>query len=246
MEELRSKEQVLMSQLAQMEARLRTAENDRHLLQKQIARAGATPGGAKTNHSVASDLISPYSQEAMAVLNEEISILHSTIRHLRSANHEKSLSTADAFLLTPLIPKAPSQTQSIAHEAKDVLSSLVDLVIRPETRLIRLQQRSREERLSWRPAKESPAWQVGKQKEQWETWREWMTEVAHRANGLAMDNNRANRAKMTIETRKAIATVGYRLPEAEWQKSRIEVRIASPTEWDDVQKALGLDLISKG
>lgn len=251
-EGLGSKSKEATRRIARLEEDLRMLEVDRDHWKDQVSRLGNQAGSrdaSSSSGSASNNTIPERAQAMMERLKAEISLLQSTIRHLRLSKFDASLSAAHSFLSEPLLPKpVPSAKIQLAYESKDVLRSLLSLVTRPENGVVELKLRKREERLAWRPVRESARWQVSRQQEEWEVWREWRDDVARRRRDLGMvEERRRGRQGRAIEEGKVLASVDVRLPmsveRAGDGKGRgMEVRIVRPGEWEDLERGLGVGL----
>ena len=242
----RSKERELNKRLIGLQEDLQLAEADRENLRRQASKIGAKAGFDSLSRAVAGEhqLVSAKAQEDIVQLKAEISSLQATIRNLRQSAHQASLSSAYSYLSTPLIPKQTlSHGEELAHEARDVFKTMLNLITRTENQVVELKSLSREERLKWRPVRESTKWTLGKQREEWETWKEWRDELGSKVGRLKREEER--RKKVEYRKGEILASVGVnQLPRIGRKERGLEtgqeVLIVRPEEWDQVEKDLGI------
>lgn len=233
-----SKEKDLLGKLSHLQNELRSLETEREKWKRspQVAAPASQPN-QDTN-----DTMSHSSLRQIDTLKSEIKALQSSIRFLRSASYNHTLSSSYAFVSAPLtpIPPPPSHIQT---EAKDVLKEMLNLVSQPENQIVRLQPRNKSDRLRWRPARETTNWKVQNQKEEWEEWMEWRDGVARKSALSKKEEERRREArskKKTAREREPLATVRVQLPD----KGGLEhqLKIVRPGEWEDFEEALGLKM----
>ena len=229
-----SKERNLLGNLTHLQNELRSLEAEREKWKQspQVAVTTSQPG-----QSMAATT-SQMSLRQIDALNSEIRVLESSIRYLRSASYNHTLSSTYSFVSAPLTPaqRPPSHIQT---EAKDVLKEMLSLVSQPENQVVRLQPRAKAERLRWRPARETSIWKVQNQKEEWGEWKEWRDGVARKSamSKKEEDRRREARGKSSVREREPLASVQVQLA----GKMRLghEVKILRPGEWEGLEEALG-------
>ena len=207
-ERIRAEKDGLGKRAAEALEALERAEHERDVWKRQAAAAANSANGtaraAITDVPADSDFVSSRVRHELAALRAEITALRAAVRHLGAAQQSAQLTAAKAFLATPLAPTSvagakPKQQRreqaTLAHEAGDVLKAIRELVSRPESQVVRLKPRTREERATWRPAQEEVRWQVGRQREAWEAWREWRDDVGARTKELSGSEGRINRTE---------------------------------------------------
>ena len=235
-ESARSKERELTKKLYHLQQDLQAAEADRENVRKQalLSQADAQSRAAAGQHEVTS----VRAQQEIAQLQSEIFTLESTIRYLRLSTHHASLKSAHSFLSTPLLPQSsPSEKTHLAHEARDVLRSMLALVTRSESQVVQLNLREREERLKWRSVRESTRWQVGRQREEWEVWRDWRNDVGQRRKEMSREDERK---KKVGRYKGQISKVGLSIPDLGGEEKGVGagVKIVRPTEWGKTEEGL--------
>ena len=239
----RSKERELINKLSHLQQNLRVTEAEREALRKQASQAGSSLETRDTSRlkTGQSEVTSIRTKEEISRLKDEISVLQSTIRYLRLSAQQTPLSSSYSFLYTPLTPKPTlSEKSHLAHEARDVLKSMLTLVTEVENPVVQLKLRASQDRLKWRPLQESTKWQVGKQKEAWEAWRDWSSDVGKRGRDLQREEDR--KRKVSESKGDVLAQVGLRLPMIGVETKGVsrEVRIVRPGDWEDVERELGV------
>lgn len=232
----RAKEKELMKEIYHLQQDLQAAEADREHIRKQASRteANARSRAAAGQHEVTS----VRAQEEIAQLQSEISALESTIRYLRLSTQHASLKSSHSFLSMPLLPPSPlSEKTHLAHEARDVIRSMLALVTRPESQVVQLKSREREERLKWRPVRESTRWQVGKQREEWEAWREWRDDVGQRGKELSREDERKRKVG---RYKREMSTGGFSIPDLGGEEKGMGagVKVFRPTERGEMEEGL--------
>ncbi|MCJ1250640.1 hypothetical protein MMC30_007868 [Trapelia coarctata] len=237
-----SREKETAAKLARLEQDLKALEAERQNWKKQNHQT-RIPSGSHGGLSGAQDeAVSAKALEETVQLKAEIAMLQATIRHLRLSSYQNTLNNSSTtFLSDPLLPKPkPTKRAHLAHEAKDVLQSMLAFVTQPENQVVRLQPLGQGARLGWRPAKETPQWQVGRQREEWEVWRDWRDDVSKRGNTLSRDEVRKKAVEK--EKRDVLAGVGFHIPglRDKGSYSAREVRIADPGNWEELQATLGI------
>ena len=182
-----SKTRDLVSKAERLEHDLKAAEAERENLRKQVTDISPRTdvNNVPKSTSREKEVTPTRALEEIERLKSEILILQSTIRHLRLSAHQADISSAHSFLSTPLISKHKLSSAVLrSQEAHDVLNSMLQLVTHPQSQVVQLRSRPREERLGWRPMRDSPAWQVSGQKEQWAGWKEWRDDVGQQMGQL--------------------------------------------------------------
>lgn len=242
-ESSKSKEKEAAKKLASLEKDLKALEAERENWKKQNHQtrvpSGSRDGLGAPYTGAQDETVSAKALEDIIQLKAEIANLQATIRHLRLSSYQRTVNSSHIFLSDALLsqPK-PTKRTHLAHEAKDVLQSMLALITQPENQIVKLQTLGQEARLGWRPAKETPKWQVGRQREEWQVWRDWRDDVSKRGKALNSDENR----KMAVEKEKGdiLARVGLHIHGLgnKGVNSRREVRIADPGNWEDVQATL--------
>ncbi|MCJ1418173.1 hypothetical protein MMC32_004518 [Xylographa parallela] len=234
-----SKEKELAKKLSRLERELQTLQAERDAWEPQADHMKAHPGSRETRGP--NETMSIQALESVAQLKTEIEMLQSTIRHHRLSSHEKSISSSYAFLATPLVSKPRSTEYThLAFEAQDMLKSMLALITRPENQLVQMKAVNQSDRLGWRPVRQTMKWQTGRQREEWEGWREWRDDVAKRGREM----NGEERRKQMVHKRSTGATAkpAFQIPSPD-QKATGEsrdVRIVSPSDWEDVERSLGI------
>ena len=230
------KEKDLLGKLTYLQNELRSLESERERWKQlpQVPALISQPGqaAAATNSQAALRQID--------ILSSEIKALQSSIRYLRSASHNDTLSSSYKFLTAPLIPPQPPPSH-VQTEAKDVLKEMLNLVSQSENHVVRLQPRNKADRLRWRPARETSSWRIQHQKEEWEEWREWRDDVARKC-GMSKkeeERRRGARTKTGVRGRGPLANVQVQLP-SKIGSGPDETKIVRPEEWEDLEEALGL------
>ena len=230
-------EKGLLDRLTHLQSELRILEAEREKWKHapRIVTPVSQPGQtAKVTTSHAST-------GQIEILKSEIRALQSSIRYLRSASYNDSLSSFYGFLSAPMIPPEPV-APVIQSEAKDVLKEMLNLVSQPSNQMVRLQPRSKADRLRWRPVRETSNWKAQNQKEEWEEWREWRDDVARRSAMKKKEDERRREAKSKNAARERgpLASVQVRLPGKMGLGE--EVKIVRPGEWEGLEEALGLKM----
>ena len=231
------KEKDLFGKLAYLQNELRSLEAEREKWKQfpQVAAPTSQPG------QNAAATMSQASLRQIDTLRSEIKALQSSIRYLRSASYNDTLSSAYTFLSAPLIPAEPPPSL-VQTEARDVLKEMLKFVSQSENQVIRLQPRNKVDRLRWRPARETSGWKVHYQREEWEEWREWRDGVARRSamSKKEEERKRGARSKHTGIEREPLASVQVQLPgKMGWGH---ETKIVRPGEWERLEEALGLQV----
>lgn len=231
----KSKEQDLVATLAQLQGDLRILESERENWKQSSHIAAPT---SQRGHAANDTAISKASIWQIETLKAEIKALQSSIRYLRSASYNQTLTSSYDFLSTPIASPKPYSTL-IQSEAKDVLKEMLTLISQPKSQIVRLQPRQKADRLSWRPARETSTWKLHRLKEEWEQWREWRDDLARRAAREKREEDRRRDARIkTAAVRKPLATVQTHLPGKVVVGQ--EVRIVKPGVWEGVEEVLGL------
>ena len=236
-----SKEKDLLAKLSHLQTELRSLESEREQWKRspQVAAPPSQPSSQDTT-----TLTSQSSLRQIATLKSEIKTLQSSIRFLRSASHNHTLSSTHNFLSAPLIPTQPPPSP-LQSEAKSVLRELLNLVSQPEkNQIVRLQPRNKADRLRWRPVRETSGWKVHTLKEEWEEWREWRDGVASLSERSKKEEVRQRdaRCKNAKREREPLASVRVQLPGKMDVGSEQEITIADPGVWEGFEEALGLKL----
>ena len=228
------KEKDLFGKLTYLQNELRSLEAEREKWKQspEVAAPTSQPG------QKAAATMSQASLRQIDTLQSEIKALQSSIRYLRSASYNDTLSSAYKCLSAPLIPAEPPPSL-VQTEARDVLKEMLNLVSQSDHQVIRLQPRNKGDRLRWRPARETSGWKVHHQREEWEEWREWRDGVARRsAMSKKEEERRGARSKHTGIEREPLASVQVQLPgKIGWGH---ETKIVRPGEWERLEEALGL------
>ena len=203
------KEKDLLGKLAYFQNELRSFEVEREKW-KQSPQA-AVPTSQLGQAAVATT--SPAVLLQIDALKSEIKTLQSSIRYLRSASYNNTLSSTYEFLSRPLVPAQPPPSR-IQTEAKGVLKEMLNLASQSESQVVRLQPRNKADRLRWRPARETSGWKTQRQREEWEEWREWRDGVARKsAMGKKEEERRREaRSKNAGREREPLASVQVQLP----------------------------------
>ena len=235
LEAAKSKEKDLLGKLSHLQNELRSLEAEREQWKQtpQIAPPTSQPGQDTTATTSQSSL------RQIDILKLEIKALQSSIRFLRSASYNHTLSSAYEFVSAPLTPVKPPPPH-IQIEAKDVLKEMLNLVSQSESQIVRLQLRNKADRLRWRPARETSNWKFQNQKEEWEEWKEWRDGVARKSAMSKKEEERRKeaRSKNAVREREPLASVQVQLPGK--IGSGHEIKIVRPGEWEGIEKALGL------
>lgn len=250
-ESSKSKEQESVKRLADLERKLKALEAERENWKKHNHQTSVPSGShdaLDTAFSEAQDgAVLAKAWEEIMQLKAEIAMLQATIRHLRLSRYQNTMHSSHELLSDQLLSKPkPTEQAHLAHEAKDVLQSMLALVTQPENQVVKLKTLGRGARLGWRPARETPKWQVGRQREDWEVWRDWRDDVNKRGKALSRDETR--KTAVEKEKREVLAGVGYYVPgcgDKGWNSAR-EVRIADPGSWEDLQSTLGIAGVEHG
>ena len=203
------KEKDLLGKLAYFQNELRSFEVEREKW-KQSPQA-AVPTSQLGQATVATT--SPAVLLQIDALKSEIKTLQSSIRYLRSASYNNTLSSTYEFLSRPLVPAQPPPSH-IQTEAKDVLKEMLNLASQSESQVVRLQPRNKADRLRWRPARETSGWKTQHQREEWEEWREWRDGVARKSamGKKEEERRRGARSKNAAREREPLASVQVQLP----------------------------------
>ena len=175
----------VISKAERLERELKAAESEREGWRKQASDIGSRTDTDTLPQSIAreKEVTPSRAREEIERLQTEVSILQSTIRHLRLSTHQAIMSSSQSFLSTPLITKHKSSSAKLrSQEARDVLNSMLQLVTHPQSQVVQLRPRSKENRLRWRPMRETPGWQVSGQKELWAGWTEWRDDAGRQLN----------------------------------------------------------------
>lgn len=229
------KEKDLFGKLAYLQNELRSLEAEREKWKQspQVAAPTSQPG----QHAAAT--MSQASLRQIATLQSEIKALQSSIRYLRSASYNDTLSSAYKFLSAPLMPAEPPPSL-VQAEARDVLKEMLKFVSHSENQIVRLQPRNKADRLRWRPARETSSWKVHHQREEWEEWREWRDGVARKSATSKKEEERRRGARNinAVTEREPLASVRVQLPGK--MVSGHETKIVRPGEWERWEEALGL------
>ena len=192
----RSKEQEMASKLVRLEDDLRNLESERDTWKRQATQI-STAGGAQPTAPGIPDqnYVSIKTYADIANLKSEISSLQSTIRYLRLSSQTAQFSAGYSFLNVPLTqPPSPlTKSERLAHEANDVLKSMLDLITHPTSQIVTLKPRKSADRLAWKPVRETTNWIVDKQKEDWESWKAWRNEVSKRSKELNSEQVRKSK-----------------------------------------------------
>ena len=189
----RSKARDVVSKAERLERDLKAAESERESWRKEASELGPRADLNRLPESIAreKEVTPSRALEEIGRLNTEVSILQSTIRHLRLSAHQAIVSSTPSVLLTPLITKhKPSPATLRSQEARDVLNSLLQFVTHPQSQVVQLQARTKEDRLSWRPMREAPGWQVSGQREQWAGWKEWRDDAGQQMSRLKRSHSK--------------------------------------------------------
>ena len=232
-----SKENDLLGKLTHLQNELRSLEAEREKWKQSPQVAAPT----SQTEQITATTTSQASLRQIETLKSEIKALQSSIRYLRSASYNHTLSSTYSFVSAPLTPAQPPASH-IKTEAKDVLKEMLELVSQPENQVVRLQPTNRAERLRWRPARETSNWKVQNQKENWEEWREWRDGVARKAAVSKKEDERRReaRSKNAAREREPLASLQLQLPSK--SGSGHEVKIVRPWEWGGLEESLGLEV----
>lgn len=230
-----SREKDLFGKLTHLQNELRSLEIEREKWKQSPQDAAPTPAPGQTVLTTTSQA----SLRQIETLKSEIQALQSSIRYLRNASYNHSLSSSYSFLSAPITSQEPTPPL-LQTEAKDVLKEMLNLVSQPDNQIVRLQSRNKADRLRWRPARETSNWKVQKQKEEWEEWREWRDGVARKSAMSRKEGERRReaRSKNTAREREPLASVQVQLPGK--MGSGREIKIARPGEWEGLEEALDL------
>ncbi|KAL9136669.1 MAG: hypothetical protein Q9175_002115 [Cornicularia normoerica] len=231
-----STEKDLLGKLTHFQNELRSLEAERERWKQSPQEAAPTPMPGQT----APTTTSPASLRQIETLRSEIKALQLSVRYLRSASYEHSLSSSYDFLSAPVVSYETSPPL-LQTEAKDVLKEMLNLVSQPDNQIVRLQPRNKANRLRWRPARETSNWKVQKQKEEWEEWREWRDGVARKSAMSKKEEERRREARIKTAAgreREPLASVQVQLPGK--IGSGQEMKIVRPGEWEGLEEALGL------
>lgn len=231
-----SREKDLLGKLTHFQNELRSLEAERERWKQSPQEAAPTPMPGQT----APTTTSPASLRQIETLKSEIKALQLSVRYLRSASYEHSLSSSYDFLSAPVVSYETSPPL-LQTEAKDVLKEMLNLVSQPDNQVVRLQPRNKANRLRWRPARETSNWKVQKQKEEWEEWREWRDGVARKSAMSKKEEERRREARIKTAAgreREPLASVQVQLPGK--IGSGQEMKIVRPGEWEGLEEALGL------
>lgn len=230
-----TREKELLSKLTYLQNELRNLEAELEKWKKSPQDAVPKPMPGQTMLTTTSQA----SLRQIETLKSEIQALQSSIRYLRSASYEHSLSSSYGFLSASITAHEPTPPL-LQTEAKDVLKELLNLVSQPDNQIVRLQSRNKADRLRWRPARETSNWKVQKQKEEWEEWREWRDGVARMSTMSKKEGERRReaRSKNAAREREPLASVHVQLPGK--MGSGHEIKIVRPGEWEGLEEALGL------
>jgi len=231
----KSKERALVSKLSDLQTELRNLESEREEWKQSPQ---AAPPTAQPGQSTGTTTTSASSLHEIACLKAEIATLQSSIRYLRSTSHAHTLSTAQSFLSTPIIPSSPPPPL-IQTEAKDVLKEMLNLISQPANRIVKLQARERGNRLKWQPVRETSSWKAQRLKEEWTEWTEWRDAVAKKTvyNQKEDERRQEARSKNAARERAMSTNVPMRLP----RKVGIEgqVQVVRPGEWEEFKGESG-------
>lgn len=230
-----TREKELLSKLTYLQNELRNLEAELEKWKKSPQDAVPKPMPGQTMLTTTSQAC----LRQIETLKSEIQALQSSIRYLRSASYEHSLSSSYGFLSASITAHEPTPPL-LQTEAKDVLKELLNLVSQPDNQIVRLQSRNKADRLRWRPARETSNWKVQKQKEEWEEWREWRDGVARMSTMSKKEGERRReaRSKNAAREREPLASVHVQLPGK--MGSGHEIKIVRPGEWEGLEEALGL------
>ena len=188
-----SKSRDLALKVERLERDLKMLEAERESWRKQASENGPRADTDTVPQSATreKEVTPTRASEEIERLQSEVSILQSTVRHLRLSAHQATIFSAHSFLSTPLVPKAqPSPTTLRSQEVHDVLHTMLQLVTHPQSQVIALRSYLKEERLRWRPMRDSPGWQVSGQKEQWASWKEWRDDMGKQMSWLSRTHER--------------------------------------------------------
>ena len=229
------KEKDLLGKLAYLQNELRSVEVEREKWKQSPQAVASTSqlgqaAAASTSHTILLQ---------MHALKSEIRTLQSSIRYLRSASYNNTLSSTYGFLSRPLIPAQPPPSH-LQTEAKDVLKEMLNLVSQSENQVVRLQPRNKADRLRWRPARETSGWKTQHQREEWEEWREWRDGVAKKsAMGKKEEERRRGARSKNAATgeREPLASVQVQLP-TKMGSGLDETKTVRPGEREGFEEAL--------
>lgn len=228
------KEKDLLGKLTYLQIELRNLEAERQRWKQSPQVAAPTLQSGQNGTATTSQA----ALRQIATLESEIKALQSSIRYLRSASYNHTLSSTYKFISAPLVPAQPAPSH-IQTEAKDVLKEMLNLVSQSENQVVRLQPRNKADRLRWRPARETSSWKVQRQREEWEEWREWSDGVARKSATSKKEEERRReaRSRNAVRDREPLASVQVQLPS---KIGPMETRIVRPGEWEGLEEALGL------
>ena len=233
------KEKELARKLSRLERELQNLQAEREAWEHQADHAKAHPGIRETRGP--NETMSIEALGSVLPLKAEIEMLQSTIRHLRLSSYEKSMNLSHTFLATPLVSKPRSaEHRHLAFEAQDMLEAMLTLITRPENQMVEMKATKQSDRLGWRPVRQTMKWQTGRQREEWEGWCEWRDDVAHRCREM---NGEERRKKMVHQQSKgAMAKLDIRIPSSDEKAfgEASDVRIVNASEWEDVERSLGI------
>lgn len=229
-----SKERDLLGKLTHLQNELRSLEAEREKWKQSPQVPATTPQPCQNTAATTSQV----SLRQIDTLKSEIRVLQSSIRYLRFASYNHTLSPTYNFVSAPLTPAQPPPAH-IQTEAKDVLREMLNLVSQPENQVVRLQPRNKAERLRWRPARETSIWKLQNQKEEWEEWREWRDGIARKCAMSKKEDERRKeaRGKHSVREREPLASVQVQLP-GKSASGRV-MKIVRPGEWEGSEEALG-------
>ena len=246
------KEKDLFSKLTYLQHELRGLEAEREKWKQSPQIAAPT---SQLNQETAA-AASPATLRQIDRLKTEVEALQSSVRYLRSASYNHTLSLNHNFISEPLLPP-PRPPSPIHTEAKDVLKEMLTLVSQPASQVIRLPRRDKADRLRWRPARETSTWHVQSQKEEWEEWKEWRDGVASKWIASQKEEERKKEARTMTkvknpaasarEKREPLARAQVQLPGSGsgsggggGKESGHEIKIVRPGEWERLEDALGI------
>ncbi|CAK7265598.1 hypothetical protein SEPCBS119000_001595 [Sporothrix epigloea] len=156
---------------------------------------GMTDKAAAVRHSKERAVATARELEA---LKSEIASLQAVVRYLREDSRRARLTeqSQHAWLAEPLLPKTKRQqlqqrqqpsaamrAQTVAAEARDVLSELVKMA--SAASVYDLGANLPADRLAWRPARSSPRFHAAKLAENYAAWKEWQAAVARKARDVS-------------------------------------------------------------
>jgi dynactin 1 len=237
-------EKGLNQRISRLEEQLASQKSDIESYSSQVSQFRRQEGSSLPSTGTPRDGIVPVrALEDIAVLKNQLSSLQATIKYLHQSTHQQSLASAYSFLDTPLVPKAGiSKEARLAHEARDALRSMLELVTRPESTIVQLRKRDRGDRLAWRSKHDEPKCQVRKQREKWEVWREWKDDVGKQRVEMAKEMERMKVVgRKREEIGEVLARVDMRILGIGFEK--VEggtVQIVKPDDWEGIERRLGL------